>query len=491
MAFQVGKPDRSSPRRPPPNYFSRSVKRRLFTMIAMVMLVLWLMDQARRPQNWYWMWGGNPQFAGGPPLTDEEMAGGRDVDTRLSQKAEQPAQPGEFVSPAVPSALEGETDAEPATEDARLERTRADAWSRILPRLGSEDDERFRALLRAAREGKSPDEATLQHWPAVLEQLEVGWDEYLQEAFQYLIDAREQLSDAQRAAWQAAVQQLEIEWRQSTKPALEAAGKGELSDAARRSLVALGEELDRIDLAAVRDNSVFRTAERHAWFRLLEKLDERTLDELESDSTGRVGFLQLFDQPEEHRGKLVTVRGTAHMAYRIQAPKNPAGVDHYYVFWIAPAGGPNSPICVYALRTPPGFPAIKDKDRDRGTTPLEVDVEFTGYFFKRWAYRAQDGLRIAPLVLAKAPRWTPPPPSLGAPAPSSPLTTAVYLLGAAAAAMTILLIAYWQGQWRSAKKRAYEMSPQRYQERLKALEENDPSEDVRETLRRLSEHPRT
>jgi hypothetical protein len=179
------------------------------------------------------------------------------------------------------------------------------------------------------------------------------------------------------------------------------------------------------------------------------------------------------------------------MAYRIQAPKNRAGVEHYYVFWIAPAGGPNSPICVYALETPPGFPAIKDKDRDRATTPLEVDVEFTGYFFKRWAYRAQDGLRIAPLVLAKAPRWTPPPPSLAAPAPSSPLTTAMYLLGVAAVAVTILLIAYWQGQWRSAKRRAYETSPDRYHERLKELEENDPSEDVRETLRRLSEQPKT
>jgi hypothetical protein len=490
MAFQVGKPERS-PRRPPPNYFSRRVQLRIFTLIAMVMLVLWLMDQARKPENWYWMWGGNPQFAGGPPLTEEELAGrSRDVDTRLSARPEQPSQPDVFVSPSEAAGVESAITGEPAAEDARLERSRADAWSRILPQLGAENEEHFRELLRSARNGGRPEEGAVQHWPAVVEQLGIAWDEYLQEAFQYLIDARDQLSDEQRGSWQTAVQQLEIEWRQTTLPALEGAGGGELTSQQRQTLVALSEQLDRIDLAAVRDNSVFRTAERHAWFRLLEKLGERPLEELESDSTGLVGFIQLFDQPKEYRGKLVTVRGTARMAYRVQAPKNNSGVEHYYVFWISPVGGPNSPICVYALESPPGFPAIKDKDRDRATTALDVDVEFTGYFFKRWAYRAQDGLRVAPLVLAKAPRWTPPPPSVANPVPPSPWTTAMYILGVAAVAVTISLIAYWQGQWRSAKKRRYETSPERYHQRLKSLEENDPSEDVRETLRRMSEQPR-
>jgi hypothetical protein len=487
MPFQVGKPDRDrTPRRPPPNYFSRRVQLRIFTLVAMVMLVFWLMDQARKPESWYWMWGGNPEFAGGPPLTEEELAGrSRDVDTRLDAEPEKPAEPDVFASPLSSAQEDSQFD---TVEDDRLERTRADAWSRILRRLGPEDEERFRAMLHSARERKLADEETLQQWPEIVAQLDAGWDEYLQEAFQYLIDARDQLSDQQRAAWQSAVQQLEIEWRQTTHPALQTAASGaSLSDGELQTIVALGDELDRIDMAAVRDNSVFRTAERHAWFRLLEKLDRRELEEIESDSTGRVGFVQLFDQPKEYRGKLVTVRGAAHMAYRVQAPKNSAGVEHYYVFWIAPAGGPNSPICVYALETPTGFPEIKDKDRDRETTTLDVDVEFTGYFFKRWAYRAQDGLRIAPLVLAKEPRWTPPPPSIAVTAPASPLNLAIYIFGAVGAAVAISLIAYWQGQWRSFKKRSYERGAQRDHQRLKALEENDPAEDVRETLRRMSE----
>jgi hypothetical protein len=235
---------------------------------------------------------------------------------------------------------------------------------------------------------------------------------------------------------------------------------------------------------------VLRSAERHAWFRLLEKLDGRSLDELESSSTGRVGFVQLFDQPEQYRGQLVTVRGTAHRAYRVRAPENFYGIEHYYVFWLAPAGGPNSPICVYALETPPGFPPLKDKDLDGATTPLEEEMEFTGYFFKRWAYRAQDGLRIAPLVLAKAPRWTPPPPSLAEIRPVTPVGLAMYLFGAAAVGAAISLLAYWQGQWRSTKQRAYRKSARRLTRKLKSLEANDPAEDFRETLRRMSEEPK-
>jgi hypothetical protein len=486
----VEKPHRNAPR-PPPNYFSRRVKLRIFTLLAMMMLVLWLMDQARRPESWYWMWGGNPNFAGGPPLTEEELAGrDRDVDTRLPTAPGQPAQADVFLSPAAGDDETGGINTPQSSEDGRLQSARSDAWKQVLQSLASQDDQRFRAMLRFAATDEAPSEDVLQHWPAVVEQLNVAWDEYLQEAFQYLIDARDQLSEEQRSAWQAAVQQLEIEWRQEAQPALESAGRGDLDEAVRQALAGLQVQLDQIDQAAVRDNSVFRTAERHAWFRMLEKLDGRSLEELEKASTGRVGFVQLFDQPEEYRGQLVTVRGTARMAYRVQAPKNEVGVDHYYVFWVAPAGGPNSPICVYALQTPPGFPPLKDKDRDRATTALDVDVEFTGYFFKRWAYRAQDGLRVAPLLLAKAPRWTPPPPTVAAPGPESPLVIAMYVLGAAAVAVAISLVAYWQGQWRSIKKRSYEKAADQHQERLRALEENDPSEDIRETLRRLSEQPK-
>lgn len=483
-------------RRPPPDYFSRRVRIRLFMLVAMFMLVLTLMTEAGKPKNWYWLWGGRPQFVGGPPLTDAELEGGsREVDTRLRAAPQAASEPDVVTAPGEPR-WEFDAGAKVAsadTPDTRLERTREDGWSRVLGGLASDDEDRLRKMLKASRDRGLPDEDTLQHWPIVLEQLEKNWDAYLQEAFQYLIDARDKLSDEQRAGWHAAVQKLELEWRNEVLPALKAASqsKSELSPEHRHTLARVQESLDRVTLAKVRDFSVFRSDERHAWFRLFEELNNMPWNEAQKRSIGRVGFIQLFEQPKQYRGKLVTVRGTAELAYRVRAPKNWYGIEHYYVFWIAPAGGPNSPIAIYSLDIPPGFPPIKDKDLDRATTPLNTEVEFTGYFFKCWAYRAQDGMRLAPLILAQSPRWTPPP-KLTEHNPLEPWTLAMYLLGAAAFGATIALFAYWQGRGRPAKARAYTSSAAEFAARLKELEENDPAIDIRETLRRLNpEEPKT
>jgi hypothetical protein len=101
----------------------------------------------------------------------------------------------------------------------------------------------------------------------------------------------------------------------------------------------------------------------------------------------------------------VSVKGTVKLAYRVQAPENYLGIKEYFVYWVHADGGPTSPIVVYALSAPAGFPAIKDKDLDRATTKLREEVEFTGVFFKRWAYAAKDGTYTAPLVLANVPAW--------------------------------------------------------------------------------------
>jgi hypothetical protein len=75
---------------------------------------------------------------------------------------------------------------------------------------------------------------------------------------------------------------------------------------------------------------------------------------------------------------------------------------------VRPAGGPNSPIVVYSLDLPQGFPPIKDKYADGELTTLNEEVEFTGYFFKRWAYPTEHDIQVAPLLLARAPRWQAP-----------------------------------------------------------------------------------
>ena len=43
----------------PPNYFSRGEQYRLFVLCAALMLVLWMMNEARKPKNWDWLWAGD------------------------------------------------------------------------------------------------------------------------------------------------------------------------------------------------------------------------------------------------------------------------------------------------------------------------------------------------------------------------------------------------------------------------------------------------
>ena len=43
----------------PPNYFSRREQYRLLVMCGMLMLVLVMMNEVRKPQMWRWMWAGS------------------------------------------------------------------------------------------------------------------------------------------------------------------------------------------------------------------------------------------------------------------------------------------------------------------------------------------------------------------------------------------------------------------------------------------------
>ena len=65
-----------------------------------------------------------------------------------------------------------------------------------------------------------------------------------------------------------------------------------------------------------------------------------------------------------------------HMADRVTAGKNPLGVEEYRLLWLRPRGGPNTLVAVYCLETP-NLPPLKHKDRDRGVTELDHEVQVT------------------------------------------------------------------------------------------------------------------
>jgi len=252
--------------RSPRNYLARREQRRLFMLVMTLGLVAVLMNEASKPDRWYWIWGGNP------PTNDSILRGTEQpVDTRLAE-ARISTEPGTFV---------------------------------------------------AAR-------------PAVARQLP------------------------------------DKSYFGGVRPEL---------------------------LADIRDDAVFVSGDHAGFFHLLNILRQADPAQIAAASTGEVSFVQIFKQPAEYRGQLVTLRGTLRRATWRDAPQNDDGIEGYFHTVLQPRERPENPVVIYCLELPDGFPTGEE---------IRVDhVTVTGFFFKRWAYRAGDGIRTAPLLLARGITWQP------------------------------------------------------------------------------------
>jgi len=154
---------------------------------------------------------------------------------------------------------------------------------------------------------------------------------------------------------------------------------------------------DATDLALVRDDTVFRSADQQAWFAIWKRLQEEVA--VGSPPRGRaVTFAQLFAQPRSFRGRRVRVAGTIRRLQEVAAPANPLGIATYWQAWLEPAEGPAAPIVVYFLKLSPGMPV---------GMRVEIPAVVDGVFFKRWAYQASDAIRLAPLLMATEPHLPP------------------------------------------------------------------------------------
>jgi len=235
------------------------------------------------------------------------------------------------------------------------------------------------------------------------------------------------------------------------RPALSAMVDGRtLTEVEETALSGTQTTLVMLSLAQVQDDTVvFRPAEREIWFYELARVRDQDKVQLHKAALGRVAYLQLSKQPADYRGKLVNVVGTVRLAYRVPAPPNYLGVKEYCVYWLHPAGGPDSPLIVYALGTPPGFPALTDRDGDarQSQAMLREDVEVTGVFFKRCAYAAKGGTYTAPLLIADVPDWRPSTANVFIRAPFSPLE-----LIAVAVAALLLAICVTAVLWKRSRR---------------------------------------
>lgn len=155
-------------------------------------------------------------------------------------------------------------------------------------------------------------------------------------------------------------------------------------------------------LKAVKDNTPFRSAEKDAWFHLMDLLRSTPDETVRRATLGAVPWIQLFNQPDVYRGEPITLVGRVRRATRLNSPKNELGFKQYYQLWLQPRDNQDRLIVVYCIELPKDFPL---------GMKLDEPVVLTGFFFKRWLYEGQKDMELTSVVVARTLDWVPRPKS--------------------------------------------------------------------------------
>lgn len=157
----------------------------------------------------------------------------------------------------------------------------------------------------------------------------------------------------------------------------------------------------REEFQVLTDKTALAKEEMPAYWRLMAWQEHQTTAELLKHAATNVTYNDLFQQPDQWRGKLVRLR--VHLQQTVQAdnlPENPVGLTSLYEVW-----GWNTDSQPYTYwfvvpRLPPGMPS--------GPRIVE-EATFVGYFLKLLKYEDRQGItRATPLLVGRL-IWHPTP----------------------------------------------------------------------------------
>ena len=242
----------------------------------------------------------------------------------------------------------------------------------------------------------------------------------------------------------------------------DAAGRNEPVFAARRiawhphtPLGQLGMDVGLLE--SLRDRKKIDARERECFYQMLAavgragpgQLMQTAREELKREGEKSFSVVPLFNDPDQQRGRLVMLSGTARRVVKVHVKDADIvrrhGIRYYYEIYLYTPDSQDNPLVFCVRDLPEGMPAGSDPQYNQ-------QLKVAGFFLKTWAFRPEkagtpDGdpnaRQLAPLLIGREPLWIEPPKSSG----SNPW------LGAAAGGLFILvLLAIWLAVWRSAKK---------------------------------------
>lgn len=144
---------------------------------------------------------------------------------------------------------------------------------------------------------------------------------------------------------------------------------------------------------AVSDNQPLLPEEMFAYWRLFDWARASPFADIWSRARKDVLFAQLFDQPQLHRGELVSLN--LHVRRVLPHPPDPRETDRPAVYeaWGATDDSRTFPYCVVFPDKPPSLPTGDG---------IEEEARFAGYFLKVMRYEDKLGkVRGAPLLIGR------------------------------------------------------------------------------------------
>lgn len=139
-------------------------------------------------------------------------------------------------------------------------------------------------------------------------------------------------------------------------------------------------------------------------------------------------YAHLLKQSEQYRGKLITLRGHIRRLEEMPLADGDGDAGVAYQSYLFTDDSRTHPYIIVSRNVPDGIPRGGD---------LNEEVALTGYFFKIYAYDAQDTARVAPLIITGRLQWFPRAPVKPL---MNPLTGAFIAIGA----LLILIVLLWR-----------------------------------------------
>lgn len=142
-------------------------------------------------------------------------------------------------------------------------------------------------------------------------------------------------------------------------------------------------------------------SEQEAMERVLQRVRTLKQAELDEAAVDDVGFRVVFTDAATYRGQLISVKGTLWRLQRFPFGAKDSTEDDLWQAWMFSGDSGNNPWVVFLTEKPAEIEAGENINRQ---------ITVAGYFFKNYGYATEQGLHIAPMLIAKSFSLQPLPP---------------------------------------------------------------------------------